>query len=140
MSDAPSPTAATATNPAQDDPVAEDTTQTQPATSATEATADETEDSGAAESGPSVEVTAEEVVITIDDFTFAVPESIEPGAQITVRNGDSVGHTVTSEEEGVFDVAVGSGEEVTFTAPQEPGEYPFFCIPHPNMVSTLVVG
>lgn len=84
-------------------------------------------------------VSAQEVVITIDYFAFAVPESIAPGAQVTVRNGDNVGHTLTSETEGLFDVIVGPGQEVTFTAPTESGEYAFYCIPHPSMVATLVV-
>lgn len=80
------------------------------------------------------------VVITISDFEYDVPETVEPGAEITIRNEDSMGHTVTSDEEGVFDVVVGAGEEVTFTVPSEAGEYPFHCTPHPNMTATLVVG
>lgn len=80
------------------------------------------------------------VVITIADFTYQVPDTVEPGSTVTVRNEDGVGHTVTSDEEGHFDVAVGPGEEVTFTVPQEAGDYPFHCIPHPQMTGTLVVG
>lgn len=79
-------------------------------------------------------------LITIADFEFTLTGAVEPGATITVTNEDSVGHTVTSDEAGVFDVAVGPGETVTFTAPDEPGEYPYHCTPHPNMVSVLTVG
>ncbi|MGI8947710.1 MAG: cupredoxin domain-containing protein [Ornithinimicrobium sp.] len=86
------------------------------------------------------EAAAAEMVITIVDFTFEVPETIAPGAEITVVNQDGVGHTVTSDEEGIFDVPVGPGEEVTFTVPDEAGEFPFHCTPHPNMTSTLVIG
>lgn len=80
------------------------------------------------------------VVITISDFAYEVPETVEPGAEITVHNEDDVGHTVTSDEEGVFDVPVGPGEEATFTVPSEAGDYPFHCTPHPSMTATLVVG
>lgn len=59
---------------------------------------------------------------------------------MTVVNTDAVAHTVTSDEEGVFDVSIEANSEATFTVPDEPGEYSFFCEPHPNMVDTLVVG
>lgn len=79
------------------------------------------------------------VTIVISEFSYQVPASVPAGAGVTVRNEDQVGHTVTSDESGIFDVAVGPGEETTFTAPEEPGEYPFHCIPHPQMTATLVV-
>lgn len=80
-----------------------------------------------------------DVVITIVDFGYDIAGPVEPGSEVTVVNQDDVGHTVTSDEEGLFDVAVGPGERVSFTAPEEAGEFSFFCIPHPNMVATLVV-
>ncbi|GAA1124065.1 cupredoxin domain-containing protein [Arthrobacter flavus] len=82
---------------------------------------------------------AEEVVITITDFEYEVSGPVAPGAEVTVINNDSVGHTVTSDEEGLFDSVFGPNETVTFTAPEEAGEYSFFCTPHPGMISTLVV-
>jgi plastocyanin len=89
---------------------------------------------------PGGTVPAEDVVIVIKDFAYTVPDTVAPGATIKVRNDDSVGHTVSSDESGLFDVAVGPGEEVELTVPAEAGEYSFFCKPHPYMVSTLVVG
>ncbi|WP_153397880.1 cupredoxin domain-containing protein [Ornithinicoccus halotolerans] len=83
---------------------------------------------------------AGEVVITISDFSYDVPDTVQPGAEITVRNEDTVGHTVTADDGASFDVAVGPGEEAIFTVPQEEGEYPFHCVPHPQMTDTLVVG
>jgi plastocyanin len=80
-----------------------------------------------------------EVVITVENFQYDIPESVSPGATITVVNKDSAPHTVTSEEEGIFDAVFEGGETVTFTAPEEPGEYPFFCVYHPDMTGTLVV-
>ena len=88
----------------------------------------------------SSEAPTEDVVIVIKDFSYTVPDSIPAGATITVRNDDSVGHTVTSDDDGVFDVPVGPGEEAQLTAPAQAGEYPFHCTPHPNMTGTLVVG
>lgn len=88
---------------------------------------------------PSVTVEDGAALITIVDFDYETTGTIEPGAEITVTNEDNVGHTVTSDAEGLFDVEVGPGETVTFTAPEEPGEYSYYCIPHPAMVSTLVV-
>src|SRR5690625_2935241 len=79
------------------------------------------------------------VVIVISDFTYDVPDSVPAGAQIAVRNDDDVGHTVTSDEEGMFDVAVAPGEEAVLTVPDQPGEYPFHCTPHPTMTATLMV-
>lgn len=90
------------------------------------------------DSGADAETPDEEIVITITDFTFAVPESVPPGAEITVVNEDEAYHTVTSDD-GSFDVGARKGEPLTFTAPDEPGEYPFHCTPHPSMTATLVV-
>lgn len=89
---------------------------------------------------PSVSVPAGAAQITIADFGYEISGTIAPGATISVMNQDNVGHTVTSDEDGVFDVVVGAGESVTFTAPEEPGDYPFHCTPHPAMVSVLTVG
>lgn len=82
---------------------------------------------------------AEEVVITIKDFKFEGPDSIAPGATVTVINKDSAAHTVTSEEEGLFDTVVEADSTVTFTAPEEAGDYAYVCTYHPNMTGTLVV-
>ena len=76
--------------------------------------------------------------ITITDFTFKVPASVSPGAEITVTNEDESFHTVTADD-GSFDVGARQGEPVTFIAPMEAGEYTFHCGPHPDMVATLVV-
>lgn len=82
---------------------------------------------------------ADELVIVIEDFDYELPDTVPPGARLTVRNQDGVGHTVTADDGSAFDVAVGPGEEVTFRAPDEAGEHPFHCIPHPGMTGTLVV-
>jgi plastocyanin len=113
-------------------------------TSATAAATDDASTSSATSSAMASateedEAAAEEVVITIEDFGYELPDSVPAGAEILVRNLDSVGHTVTADEGETFDVVVGPGEEVTFAAPEQAGDYPFHCTPHPAMTATLVV-
>ena len=88
---------------------------------------------------PTEEAPAEEIVITIRNFEYEMPETVPAGAEITVVNEDTAPHTVTTTETEDFDAIVQGGETTTFTAPTEPGEYPFFCTYHPNMTGTLVV-
>lgn len=85
------------------------------------------------------EAAAEEVTITVTDFEYEISGPVAPGAEVTVVNNDSAAHTVTSDEEGLFDSVFGPNETVTFTAPDEPGDYSFICTYHPAMVGTLVV-
>ncbi|MGH3502263.1 MAG: cupredoxin domain-containing protein [Nocardioidaceae bacterium] len=79
------------------------------------------------------------VVITIKDFDYQGPESVSPGAQVTVMNEDDTTHTVTADDAGDFDVNVEGGDTVTFTAPSKPGSYPYHCEYHSSMHGTLVV-
>ena len=107
-----------------------------------EATAGETASGEASEapaSEPAEEAPAEEIVITIRNFEYEMPDSVPAGAEITVINEDTAPHTVTTTETEDFDAIVGGGETTTFTAPSEPGDYPFICTYHPNMTGTLVV-
>jgi plastocyanin len=79
-----------------------------------------------------------EATITIEDFSFTTPDSVSPGASITVDNKDGTAHTVTSDDGDAFDDSAHAGT-TTFTAPSEPGSYPFHCSIHPEMHGTLVV-
>jgi len=76
--------------------------------------------------------------ITIDRFRYT-EITVPPGAQVTVINKDSGEHTVTSDTPGVFDVHVGGNAQATFTAPNAPGKYTYYCTYHPSMHGTLVV-
>ena len=87
---------------------------------------------------PSATADPGNAVIAIADFTFTVPVSVAPGAQVTIKNGDSQAHTITSTT-GEFDVKVDPDGTATFTAPSKPGSYPFACSFHGNMTSALVV-
>lgn len=122
----PAPTSAEA-SPSSDDASADDATSDDAADETTTADDEDTAEAGS-------------VTMTITGYAFEVPESVAPGAEITVTNEDGVGHTVTSDDDGAtFDVAVGPGETVTFTAPEEAGDYAFHCRPHPAMTATLTV-
>ncbi|WP_216870305.1 cupredoxin domain-containing protein [Modestobacter excelsi] len=83
--------------------------------------------------------TSAEVVIHIEDFGYQVPESVSPGATVSVMNMDGEAHTVTADEGDAFDAQVTGDATGTFTAPMTPGSYPFHCTYHSNMHGVLVV-
>jgi plastocyanin len=87
---------------------------------------------------PSSPAAAAAATITIDNFKFT-DVTVPPGAQVTVVNNDSAEHSVTSDTAGAFDVEVEGKKQVTFTAPTQPGTYPFHCTYHPSMHGTLTV-
>src|ERR671915_209203 len=71
------------------------------------------------------------------------PVQVSAGTTITWTNDDSQPHAVNSGENatptGLFDspiMAPAATFEHTFT---EAGEYPYFCLLHPNMVGTVSV-
>lgn len=78
--------------------------------------------------------------IVISNMSFAVPPSVKPGQQLTIVNNDSPNHTVTADENNLFDVRVsGGGGTETLTAPTTPGTYPFHCKYHAGMHGVLTV-
>jgi plastocyanin len=103
-----------------------------PATSPTAAS------SSVAAPGAASSAAAAPAVITIKDFAFTAPAGAPAGATIQVKNDDSEAHTVTADVGG-FDVMLAPGATARFTAPTEPGSYPFHCTYHSNMRGTLVV-
>ena len=71
------------------------------------------------------------------------PVQVSVGTTVTWTNNDAQPHTATSGQnatpDGMFDssiMAPGATFEHTFT---EAGEYPYFCLLHPNMVGTVSV-
>jgi plastocyanin len=65
--------------------------------------------------------------------------TVPPGALISVTNNDSAEHSVTSDTADVFDVEIAGNADGSFTAPTEPGSYPFHCTYHPSMRGALIV-
>ena len=80
-----------------------------------------------------------EAVLHIQDFDYQVPDSVSPGATVTVMNMDGEAHTVTADEGNAFDAQVTGDATGSLTAPMEPGTYEFHCTYHANMHGTLVV-
>ena len=74
----------------------------------------------------------------VDGFKYT-DVTVPPGAQVTVVNNDSAEHTVTADSSGAFNVEVDDKHQATFTAPTQPGTYPFHCTYHPSMHGVLTV-
>lgn len=110
-----------------------------PAGEAPEAPASQAPAPTAAAPGSAAAPSAQEAVITVEDFAYELPDSVAPGATVTVINDGEATHTVTAQEAGTFEAVVAGGEITTFTAPEAPGEYPITCTYHPEMSGTLVV-
>ncbi|OBF33544.1 plastocyanin [Mycobacterium sp. ACS1612] len=82
---------------------------------------------------------ASAATITIADMNYGQPVTVPPGAKITVKNNDSVEHSVTSDAADKFGMDVDGNEQGVLTAPTEPGEFAFHCKYHPSMHGTLIV-
>jgi plastocyanin len=95
--------------------------------------AQSTTGTSAATSGPAA------ATITIAGMGYGQPVTVPAGAQIALKNNDSVEHSVTSDAAGKFSVDVEANEGGTLTAPTEPGQYAFHCKYHPAMHGTLTV-
>lgn len=81
--------------------------------------------------------------VVVQEFAFQEASAlVETDTRVTWHNQDSVDHTVTSgtpnEPTGVFDAELPAEGEVTILM-DEPGNYPYYCRIHPNMVAELVV-
>src|ERR671915_81835 len=98
---------------------------------------------GAAAGGPtSVSIVPGSSSLTTDAYQ-PNPVQVSTGGTVTWTNDDAQPHTATSGEnatpDGTFDsgiMAPAATFEHTFT---EAGEYPYFCLLHPNMVGTVSV-
>ena len=79
------------------------------------------------------------VEIKIENYAYAPASvTIPPGTAITWVNKDSVAHTATSRD-GVFDSGL-LGRDQTFSYVfTNPGEYEYYCIPHPYMTGKIIV-
>ena len=78
--------------------------------------------------------------IVISNMAYTVPPSVSPGQQLTIVNKDEPNHTVTADENNVFNIRVsGGGGIMSFTAPTTPGTYAFHCEYHANMRGVLTV-
>ena len=84
-----------------------------------------------------------DVSVNITEFAFDQPVvTVKAGTTVTWVNKDAVPHTVTEGapgKEAAFDsgmLAQGQSWSYTFS---EPGEYDYYCLPHPFMTAKIVV-
>ena len=77
--------------------------------------------------------------ITMQNLQFKVTAPVKAGSTVTVKNNDSVEHTVTSDDSKSFNISVQPGKTATFTAPASAGDYKFHCNIHSQMHGTLTV-
>ena len=78
----------------------------------------------------------------IKNFMFSpVTLTVAPGATVTVRNEDSVTHTLTDKaNSSLFGTGnIAAGQSITFHAPKQAGNYTYICEIHQYMTGTLVV-
>ncbi len=75
--------------------------------------------------------------ITIIDMQFSVPETAMNTDRFELVNNDAVAHNLMLLDDTVS-VDVAAGETVALPK-FEPGNYPFHCHIHPDMMGTLVV-
>lgn len=97
--------------------------------------------SGGGNTTNSVSIVSGSSTMTTDAFS-PNPIQVSVGTTVTWTNNDAEPHTVNAGENatpsGLFNsyIPPAGTFQRTFT---EPGEYPYFCILHPNMVGTVVV-
>ncbi len=87
--------------------------------------------------GPAVEGVTQ---VRQQDFAFAPANIIvDTGTTVTWTNGDGVGHTVTSDGGSEFrSQLLGQNETFSHTF-DEPGQYRYYCEPHPFMKGLVTV-
>ena len=97
-----------------------------------------TPSSTSAPPSPGAQVADNQIVIS--NMAYTVPTYVTPGQQLTIVNNDDPNHTVTADQNNLFDIRVsGGGGMQSFTAPMTPGTYPFHCKYHANMHGLLTV-
>jgi plastocyanin len=112
------------------------------ATNASTTTTDGSGGGGGNATATGVSIVPGASTLTTDAFS-PNPIQVSVGATVTWTNNDAEPHTVNAGEYAtpsrLFDsyIPPAGTFEHTFT---EAGEYPYFCLLHPNMVGTIIVG
>jgi plastocyanin len=76
-----------------------------------------------------------------NDLSFDPPQiSVPTGSIVSWTNEDSIQHTVTSDEEGLFDAGPISPGNTFENAFDTPGEFGYHCAIHPFMTGVVTVG
>jgi plastocyanin len=76
-----------------------------------------------------------------NDLSFDPPQiSVPTGSIVSWTKEDSIQHTVTSDEEGLFDAGPISPGNTFENAFDTPGEFGYHCAIHPFMTGVVTVG
>lgn len=82
---------------------------------------------------------AETVEIKIENYSFGSSEiTVSAGTKVKWINKDAVAHTVTSNEDKFDSGLFGEDKEFSYVF-NTPGNYGYFCIPHPKMKAKIIV-
>lgn len=82
---------------------------------------------------------AEEVTVSIDNFTFSPAEvTVAPGTTVTWINNDDIPHTVVEKKQAFRSKALDTEGRFSFTFTNA-GDYDYFCSLHPHMVGKVIV-
>jgi plastocyanin len=98
--------------------------------------------SSMAASGSGSAMASSASTIVIKNFMFApMSVSVAPGTVVTVRNEDTVTHTLTDQTDPkLFSTGdIAPGQSKTFKAPNTAGSYSYICSIHQYMTGTIVV-
>ncbi len=77
---------------------------------------------------------------SIEEFAYQPDRiTVSPGQEVVFANGDETAHTATAKDGSFNSEAIDAGASATITAPDQAGEYAFYCSFHPFMKGTLVV-
>jgi plastocyanin len=87
----------------------------------------------------SAPVRADEIVVTIENFTFS-PQTvtIRPGDTVIWKNGDDIPHSVVEQDRAFRSPPLDTGDafSMAFT---ELGEVDYYCGFHPMMLGKVIV-
>ncbi len=85
------------------------------------------------------ELDIKEELVEIKQFLFSPSKLVvKKGTTITWINRDRVPHTATSHDDVFNSRNLSLGESFSYTF-NDPGEYNYFCIPHPWMIGQIIV-
>ena len=99
---------------------------------------------GEAQDEPGASVSETLTVEAFDFYFEPTTLAVEPGARVTLEftnNGD-VSHSWTASDlDAELELGGGESGDISFTAPNEPGSFDFFCKFHPEeMQGTISIG
>jgi plastocyanin len=86
-----------------------------------------------------VVATTSEVTVDIRDFVyFPADLTVDAGTKVTWVNYDSAPHTATGTS-GDWDTGRLDRNDRNSVVFEEPGDFPYFCVYHPNMKAVVAV-